>query len=261
MNVRFKNPPINEVVIGVYFDPKIVAFRSEHVGILWSKLREEFPTVEQRPPLNSPIRGNETLLELMPMPRYWFVSEDQVTLIQIQQDAFFLNWRRKDSEYPHFEENLKPSFDKYYGIFKSFLKNDLGVENLRIGHCELTYIDLIEPPEYWKGPLDTPNVIPSFSIPDCASAQDAVPDFNCAYSYHVNPNLQLYVAIRSATPVEQPDSRLMHLEFKSLGKPPGNTKSDTDAWYDRAHEVIVQQFLSMTNERIQNKFWIRQDIE
>ncbi len=265
MKVRFKNPPIDEVVIGAYFDPPLTALRSEHIGLLWSRLREEFPTVEQRPPISSAVQGQEAILtfdtEFMTMPRYWFVSEDEVTLIQVQKDAFLLNWRRRNSEYPHYAENLKPGFDNYYRILEAFLKDDVGVEHPGIGRCELTYIDMIKPSEYWQGPQDTSGVIRSFSVPDCAFAHDAVPVFSCAYRYNVEPNLQLYVTIRSAESVNQRGSPLLYLEFKALGSPSGPAKSDADTWYDRAHEVIVAQFLNMTNKRVQRKLWILEETE
>ncbi len=38
MKVRFKNPPINELIIGVYFHPPLARLRSEHIGLLWSRL-------------------------------------------------------------------------------------------------------------------------------------------------------------------------------------------------------------------------------
>ena len=266
MKIKFKNPPVNEVVIGAYFDPPLAALRNEHIGILWSRLKEEFPIVEQRPPINSPIQSDHDRIvlelsdEFVPMPRYWFVSGDEVTLVQIQKDAFLLNWRRGDSEYPSFDENLKPSFDKFYRIFEKFLKEDVSIDPPRIGHCELTYIDVIEVSEYWKGPLDTPAVIPSFVIPDCVSAKNTTPAFNCGYRYDVKPNLQLHLGIRSAVSVKSPDSPLLHLEFKGLGSPNGNEKTDLDAWYDQAHEVILEQFLNMTDETIQREFWIPEDI-
>ncbi len=265
MTIRFQNPPVDEVIIGAYFDPPLTALRSEHIGLLWARLREEFPTVEQRPPINSAVQSQENILtldiEFMPMPRYWFVSEDGVTLIQVQKDAFLLNWRRRNSEYPHCAENLKPGFDRYYRILETFLKDDVGVERPGIGLCELTYIDIIKPSEYWQGPQDTSNIIRSFSVPVCTSAQDAVPIFSCAYRYNVDPNLQLHVTIRSAESINQPSSPLLHLEFKAFGSPNGPDKSDADTWYDRAHEVIVAQFLDMTSERVQRKLWIREDTE
>ena len=265
MKVRFKNPPINEVVIGAYFDPPLTALRSEHIGLLWARLREEFPAVEQRPPISSAVQSQEDILtfdiEFMPMPRYWFVSEDEATVIQVQKEVFLLNWRRRNSEYPHYAENLKPGFDRYYRILEEFLKDDVGLERPEIGRCELTYIDMIKPSEYWQGPQDTSNIIRSFSIPDCASAQDTAPVFNCAYRYNVDSNLQLHVTIRSAELVDSLGSPFLYLEFKAFGAPNGPEKSDADTWYDRAHEVIVAQFMNMTNEQIQRNLWVREEIE
>ncbi len=258
MAPRFRKPPINEVIIGAWFDPPLTALGSEHIGLLWSRLREKFPTVEQRPPIGGMAQRHENALTIdimatPPMPRYWFVSEDEATLIQVQQNAFFLNWRRRESEYPQYS-GLKPNFDHYYRILEEFLENDVGVKHPGISHCELAYIDMIEPSEYWRSPQDTPDIIRSFSIPGCASVHDA-PVFNCAYRYNVESNLQLHVAIRSGEPVGQSGSPLLYLEFRALGSPVSPAKSETDIWYDRAHEVIFTQFLDMTTERAQRELW------
>ncbi len=66
--------------------------------------------------------------EFMAMSRFWFVSENEVSSIQVQKSAFLLNWRRRSFKYPHFAANLKPGFDKYLGIFKEFRRRDVGVE-------------------------------------------------------------------------------------------------------------------------------------
>ena len=68
-------------------------------------------------------------------------------------------------EYPHFE-NVKSSFDNYFNMFSSFLKNELGVDAINIQVAELTYSNLIDSGEYWADPSDTPRLIPTLSIPD-----------------------------------------------------------------------------------------------
>ncbi len=97
MKGRFRNPPINELIIGAYFEPPVIALRSEHIGLLWSRLRHEFPVVKQRKPLGivePPPRAVLTISEeFLVMPRFWFVSKDKVHLIQVQKNAFLLNWR------------------------------------------------------------------------------------------------------------------------------------------------------------------------
>ena len=266
MKVRFKNPPINEVVIGAYFDPPLVALRNEHIGLLWSKFRDEFPTVEQRPPIEINLAQNPNPIlpvddEFMVMPRYWFVSEDEVTLIQVQKNAFLLNWRRRDSEYPHFAENLQPGFVRHYQTFEEFLKKDVCIPVPTVSFCELTYVNMIEPVDYWQGPQNTPNVIQPFSILGSDQPDGSVPTFNCTYRFEVGPDLQLQVAIRSVQDVGPPRSPRLIFEIKALGSPESGTVPGSDAWYDRAHDAIVAQFLSMTNEHIQREFWALEEAE
>ncbi len=262
MKVRFRNPPINEVVIGSYFEPPLVALRSEHIGLLWSRLRDEFPVVEQREPLDT--AGDKRMVltisnEFFVMPRFWFVSKDEVNLIQVQKGAFFLNWRRRKTEYPHFEEHLKPCFDRYYGVFEKFLEEDVGAPGPGIHRCELTYVNVIEPCEYWRGPQDTPRLIPSFAIPDCGPAHGAASAFSCAYRHELEPGLQLHIAIRTVEATGGPGSPRLVLEFKALGPPDGIAKSDVDAWYQQAHDVLVARFLSMTDEKIRHTYWIPEE--
>ena len=136
MKVRFKNPPINELVIGAYFDPPLTALRNEHIGLLWSQMREEFPTVEQRPPIGGVAEGQEAIItiggELMVMPRFWFVSEDEINLIQVQKGAFLFNWRKRKTEYPHFSEHLKPYFDRYFTMFDEFIGEEVNPRASRL---------------------------------------------------------------------------------------------------------------------------------
>jgi hypothetical protein len=40
MSVKFKNPPINELVIGVYFDGEVPSLRSEHIGLFWGEVKK-----------------------------------------------------------------------------------------------------------------------------------------------------------------------------------------------------------------------------
>lgn len=34
MNMRFENPPINELIVAAYFDPPLLKLRNEHRNIL-----------------------------------------------------------------------------------------------------------------------------------------------------------------------------------------------------------------------------------
>ena len=255
MKIRFDNPPINELVIAAYFNPPLSALRNEHIGLFWSKIREEFPTVEQRAPVGDGEAFMLTGNEVFPMPRFWFVAEDQVNLIQVQKNAFMLNWRRRNGEHPHFEEHLKPAFDKYYRMFEEFVQTETSVMELKIDRCELAYINTVEPCEYWQGPQDTINIIPSLAVPDLGITHGAAPAFNCAYVFFLASDLQLQVSIRNGESTAKPGLPVLIFEISATGRIQDKQKSIADSWFRRAHDAIVECFLSVTSEDIRNKYW------
>jgi len=262
MKVRFKNPPINELVIGAYFDSP--ALRSEHVGLLWSRLRDDFPNVEQRVPLGALGMVQDAIGTIgsgeLPMPRFWFVSKEGDNLIQVQRNAFLFNWRKRESEYPRFSEHLKSSFDKYYDVLEAFAREDTSVGEIKIRRCELTYVDLIRPCEYWRGPEDTPKLIPSFALPDFGSLHGAASALDCSYCLEPVSGLQLHVAIRTGEANGDTGLPVLVLEFRAFGDMGGVVKSDADAWYEQAHDAIVTCFLNMTSKEIQRKYWIPEEV-
>ncbi len=255
MKVRFHNPPINELVIATYFNPPLFTLRNEHIGLFWSRIRDEFPAVEQQAPVGGAEAFEHIGGEFFPMPRFWFVAEDNVNLIQLQKNAFMLNWRRRDAQYPHFAENLKPVFDKYFRVFEDFAREDAGVQDIKIDLCELTYINTIDVCEYWQGPQDTAKVIPSFAIPETGIESSAAPAFNCTYVYVPSNDLQLRVSIRNAEVAAKPGTPVLVLEIKASGRLGQVGKSTADEWFERAHDAIIASFVGMTSEDIQRTYW------
>jgi len=253
MTVRFSKPPVHEVVIGAYFDPPLHTLRNEHIGILWSRLRDEgFPVVQQHPPLDGQTMGAGEFI----MPRFWFMSSDEVTLIQVQKNALLFNWRKGEAEYPGFAAGLKPSFDEYYKILEAFASEELGEREIKIRACELTYIGMIQPCEYWKGPKDTGNLIPSFVTPDWSGRGKGTIAFNCNYSFEPAPGVKLNVSLRAGETADTNSSPILSLEHKAFGNVGCIPKSKAEYWYEQAHEAITECFLGMTSSEIQRKYWV-----
>ena len=259
MRVKYRNPPINELIIGAYFEP-IMPLHAEHIGLFWGQVRNEFPKIQQQPELSLPIVAPALTFQIgftdeaYPMPRFWLVAEDDTMLMQIQKNAFLLNWRKRETDYPHFE-NVKSYFDKYFALYSRFLKKELGIEVIGIQIAELTYSNLVESGQYWKDAGDTQQLIPSLSIPDPGIPVEEKPEFNYLTAYKLAPDLILNVAVRTGRKTTEAGKGVLVLEFRALGALGAVSKADADAWYDRAHELIGRCFTMMTNPDIQRQHW------
>lgn len=256
MVIKFKKPPINEVVIGTYFNPPLVDLKAEHVGLFWSDIRGEYPVLSQQPPIGVII---ETPLEIFPMPRYWLASKDDATLIQIQKNAFLFNWRKREETYPHYD-SVKARFDKNFQLFSDFVGVEIGIQNLSIEVCELSYVNIIKPCEFWNSLDDTSNVIPSFKFSDSGVSEALRKDFNHVTIYKIDDKLSLTVTIKSGRTATNLDQSCLIFEIKATGRLGTASKSQADKWFSQAHKTIISCFTRMTNSDIQKKFWIPQEI-
>ena len=252
--VAFDNPPITEVVIATHFNPQLIDFRSQHVGLFWDQIKGEFPVAQQQIPLG--IGSGIGPDEPFPMPRYWFITKDDSYVVQIEKDAFLLNWRRRDNrEYPGFSGHVKLEFDRLYARFDAFLQREVGVQEVSVDVCELTYVDTIEQCDYWRGPADTRHVFPSFSNLSPRSDDALNFAFDCTYAYPAKEDLAISVRLRTMVDVQQSDRPLLALEMKASKRFGGVHKTETDSWFQQAHDAVLGYFLEMTNEDVQRKHW------
>lgn len=156
----FNSPPIDEVVVGVQFE-SIEDFAGAHVGLFWNSIREEFPAVENQPWMNTPIESFDEDVPPQPQPivltgatqsRTWLTSADETYLIQVQDNCFFLNWRRRnEADYPHFDEVLL-RFENFWSAFRSIL-NSSGLSDPVLKQVEISYFNWIvgmEPHEFFR---------------------------------------------------------------------------------------------------------------
>jgi uncharacterized protein (TIGR04255 family) len=130
--VRFERPPVVEVVCGVLFGA-LAGLRTAHVGVFWEQIRQEFPSVDEAPPL-APVIETQDLspsLEIAvglvpPLPRTWFQTADGHRLVQLQRDRFVYNWRRKspdDGDYPSYDVVIV-EFERLWSAFGEFVARE-----------------------------------------------------------------------------------------------------------------------------------------
>lgn len=259
MRTKFINPPINELIVGVYFNAETAGLRAEHVGAFWSSLRGEFPKIQQQIPIAHPITVPATAtIELMPsgepfpMPRFWLESSEPSFLMQIQKDAFLFNWRRRDQQYPHFND-VKKQFDENFARYEGFLKDEFEIALPPVATAELTYTNLIEPCEYWSGPKDTAEVLNNFSITGAPWDDVDSTEFNHVAVQRFASNLSVRTTVRSGKTTK---GACLIFELRCTGGQGNVPKAETDQWFDRAHNIVHDTFIGMTNPAVQQEFWI-----
>ena len=250
MKIDFEKPPINEVSIGMHFAP-VITLRAEHVGLFWNRVREDFPSAQQTVPVGGIAQIPP---EVLPMPRFWFISKDDATLIQLQKNLFSFNWRLRAADYPRFE-NVFEAFRKHRSTFIQFLKADLNTTKIEHVKYELTYVNLFEDVPYWSGFEDTQKVIPSFVPIDSGLENTKAKDFNYTTTFQLEEDLSLSLAIRNG--LNNTTGRpVLALNLEATGWHPQFEAEKADGWYRRAHNAISQCFVGSTSRQIQEEYWM-----
>lgn len=249
----FDEPPVMEVVFGVQFQ-EIRNLLIPHFGQLWRSFRKEYSKIAEKPPLAStfelmvPIEHTIELSDTPPLPRVWFLTEDESYIIQVQRDRFLHNWKRvkADDVYPRFD-SLYPNFCDRYENFVQFL-SAAGLDEPVVNQLEITYVNHVQ----FNFLEDDIGVV--FLDHVRQKRKDrflARPEsFNWRSSFEL-PKQQgrLHIVIRSAKSVAT-GSPLVSVEITARGVGP-----DVDAWFKMARKHIVKGFEDITSEEYRTEHW------
>jgi uncharacterized protein (TIGR04255 family) len=260
--IKFTNPPVNELVIALFHIP-IGDLKAQHIGIYWDCIRKKYPLCDQQPVVSLPDAQPGTMLmeapgDVFPLPRFWFHNTTLPTLIQIQRNAFMLNWRRSpalaNNEYPHYEAVAK-DFWKEFEDYKTFVQDFVGGKLDPIQRCELTYVNLITPNELFSTPAQFVNVLPPVSsFFDIQSDDRELAGLNATVTYRVNPTLLIDLTVRLGRRADT-GGLAVGLELKAHGVPGDLSLEGAQAWYDVAHDATYRLFLDATAKAVQEKIW------
>ena len=254
----YRNPPVNEVVCGARF-AALERLLVPHIGLFWSSVRKDFPNCEHAAPLSfgPPVFDAATGL---PIPRIWLINRSEDRLIQLQKDAFFYNWRRRDEKksYPRYRSIIKP-FKKYIGHFETFVReNEIG--ELSINNFELTYINHIIQGEGWKSLSNIGKVFPDCNWKTISSRFLPVPNIVAWKASFTLPEGQGTLSAKVDTGIRKSDERpLFAFELRATGSGAANSLDKMEEWFATAHEWIVRGFADLTGVKIQEQIWKRDD--
>jgi uncharacterized protein (TIGR04255 family) len=264
----FDNPPVVETVLSVQFEP-LPLVQAAHLGLLWSEYRAAFPKTEERPALEPVIEQfpenpaarvglKFQALESFPTPRIWFANDQGSEMIQVQNDRFVKNWRKEGEshQYPHYDETIRPHFDRDYGIFLAFLeKNQLGTPH--VNQCEVTYVNHILAGEGWEHYGDVDRIFTFWRSTDLLPP--GPPEDLRLHTRFVIPGKdgqpigRLHVDVQPA--IRTSDNRPMYLLHLTARGQVG----DAVDFFDIGREWIVTTFKRLTTNSMHNIWRIKND--
>jgi uncharacterized protein (TIGR04255 family) len=260
---EFESPPLNEVVIGVQFEPP-QKYQKIFAKEVWDIFREEYPKLQEQPPLppsfetfGSPHSfGNRaaafSLSTQAPHDRFWFLRTEEDELIQFQQDRFLHNWRvhNQAQRYPRFESIAGKFYDEFNKLEKYMLAT--GSQKLKINQCEISYVNHIRLDQ--SGPKAFSAWLNFLSF-----AENQPDDFLINFREVVNdnegnPRGRLYVEAALAFLPDGNDIILLTLSVK--GAPSATNIESAMNFFSTGRNVVVRRFAQLTTEQA-HKEWER----
>jgi len=266
--VHFEKPPVVEVALSVQFEP-LRKLDGARVGLYWAGIKTRFPTIEQQPRLD-PVVERFDVTDYAPrflriefgeaVPRFWFLTTNESELLQVQQDRFIHNWRKKNVEpYPHYE-NLRESFANELKAFSNFLAAE-GIGEIVPNQCEVTYINHIEAEAaqgaharvedvltVWSG-LQNPELLPS-------QLESADVRLRYVISQEGRKLGRLHIELQPA--FRQQDGRpIWVLILTARGTPLTRDLGGVVPFMDVGRDHMLEAFLAITTRRLQEQWELR----
>lgn len=255
--VNFERPPVVEVACGIAFSlPK--PLKTAHVGMFWSRVREQFPVAEEAMPLAMTVENTDGDVALQsvevgfasvpPLRRTWLINKEGTHLIQLQDDRLLYNWKRTDSqpEYPSYV-NVIAGFKDQWANFKSFLsENGLGEPTVR--QLEMTYFNIVD---HAQLPTLLVDHVPAGSGSRFLPEAEGI---NWQTHYRLPQTVgRLHVAITSARN-SSTGEKVVRIDLTARGLPTQKDEASCYAWFDLAHEWITHGFADITSSDAQKKW-------
>lgn len=166
---HFEDPPVIETALSVQF-AGIRGFGNAHLGLFWSRHREEFPILSDADPImaqrevfgaerNQPPRPPRVRLGVDPASRLQMTTADKSRMVQVQNGRLVHNWRlASDGGYPRWTA-VMPDLIGYWEDFQAFIaewKLPTPVPN----QWEVVYVNHLRKGRDWNSPADWSDLVP-----------------------------------------------------------------------------------------------------
>jgi uncharacterized protein (TIGR04255 family) len=253
---EFNHPPVVETVLGVQFK-RLEAFCAAHAGWFWKNcLDESWGTANEAQRMREIFetfgknrRWHTPSLEFSKIEssRLQIINDDETRMIQIQDDHFYCNWRRKaDGAYPSYK-TLLPEFLEKFGLFQDFLRSqNLGVAEPN--QWEVTYVNHIFKGTIWSDLEDWKHVFPELPFFGANLPNQRFDSFTGVWQLELGEQQgRLYIDIDRARIGDRKGPEAIVLKFVSRGPIPQDGNAGLQGFFDVGHEAIVRTFDSITS--------------
>lgn len=249
--ITFDAPPLDEVTIGRQFLHRS-DFLIPHFGAYWERVRDRLPKVAHAPPIVDGAEQSEVMEEFAFLPRVWLLTADEAQLVQLQQNRFHYNWRRRGetSTYVRFKNVLADAL-LYWDALDSAVDEMTG-KRLQPTRAELTYVNFLEIEGVKSAGEVMERSLKDFrwnsSSRHLRSPSGAVHNV----SFKV-PDIDALLTVNAATATRaSTKAKGVKLDLSVRGK--CDDQHSFESWAKKAHEFLLSSFVDLTTPEM-HKLW------
>lgn len=251
--------PLLEMTMSMQF-ASVAGLRTPHLGLLWSQLRERYPTYTDSGPMppvfelfGGPLGTPQPQFSFqmsLPVPRVSFESASRSFVLHVQQDRIMLTWQRFPAEapYPGYEE-MRAMLVREIEVIAAFLDTE-GLGQISPNQCELTYINAITLPGEGAVHEHLERVTPAWNQVDVGLPfETATLQNRYLILSGEAPIGRLYTTFSPAylAATEQPNYQL---ELVARARPESESLDSAFALFDRSHDLIRCAFDRVTTSLV-----------
>jgi len=235
--IDFTRPPVTETMLGAWFSPLL--WNASLLGLYRDEIRDEYPHYEDA----MPVVGGVGVTLFPALQRGLYFSEGRDLLVQLQPTMFYLNWRRLGPHEPY--PRYRPQRDRFireWERFQGFLAREM-VPLPIVAECQVSYVNHIEIPDGKTQGEVLVGFLSGASPRLLVEAKQL--NFTGVYATEggTNLNVQAIPALRAS------DNRSMvQFTLTANCSPKGAEAGAVAAALDRAHDELIDSFLSLTSD-------------
>jgi uncharacterized protein (TIGR04255 family) len=242
VKIDYRKPPVSETSVGVGFAP-LQGWDVHFFGEVLEAVRPRYSRFEAAPPLAIPTQGLAFRFSAVPPIRGLYFSSNNTQLVQVQDNLFFVNWRKwpPENSYPHYGA-LRSRFGEDWDTFCNVLTR-FGVPLPIVSRYQLAYVNVV--PHADVRPTD---LFTRWSPPDGMQQADAT--INSSYRL-AERNVDVAVSLQPGLRVEDnlPVSQLTIVVGRNAPH-----SSDPVGHFDDLHDVLIETFQAITSQSAQQRW-------